>query len=388
MKLLPQSPTHPYPTPPQECAGLGMDAKGDLRAGLLGLTAELPALVGEAVAALRAEAVGEAVAQYRAFSAHQAAAAGEVQVRPKAKHLSVQQSGCLSAWDMLPSAPLMHLKTMFAQRIAWLDHSHSLHWQAADAVGELLPTLQEVRDGRTEPPAVTAPPEPAAAAAASASGGTDWGGLDAGAGGDDNGDAAGGGGISWDLGATAGGNGDTAAAGESEGISWDLGDLGEALEAAGGGEGEGAAAGEGVPTLDISWDIDLTTAGEEGAEAAVAGAADEAQPAAAAGGGAAAAGGGGAAGAAFAEAPAEVQRLIEDHAYRARLLDDLLELRAFLLQVRAAWGLLLGLSVGLPLGTSVAARLPGVPARLYGASLMMFCRANLQPTAAFLNVLF
>ncbi|KAI8466248.1 MAG: hypothetical protein J3K34DRAFT_460987 [Monoraphidium minutum] len=182
----------------------------------------------------------------------------------------------------------------------------------AAAAPALLPTLTEVRDGTTAPPAAR------------------------GGGGGAAAPAAGGGGIEidWDA-ALSGGGGDTAAAsgGEAEGgggggIDWDL-DLSElaAAAAAGGGDdargGSGEAEGGGGPA--ISWDIELTEAAAEDGGAAAA-PAPAAAPAAAAEDEDAAG------------AEAAALRLGADAEYRASLLDDLQELRAFLRQRAAELG--------------------------------------------------
>ncbi|GAB4823290.1 hypothetical protein N2152v2_010336 [Parachlorella kessleri] len=332
----------------QECRELGIEGK-DIRGGLLALTAELPSLMGAALAALRSADVDQAVEHYAAFAAHASSAASSVAAAVNGTGGSSASSG---------------------------EEGGGGEASTAEAT-ELLPTLREVVEGRTAPPSQQEPGSsadvavepgegylgggtrldaPGEAAAQQPPAGISWdlddlsvsaaagGDLDAGSGAGAVGSAAG-----------AGGGGDSSAGG---GISWDLGDLAAALEAAGGaadgttedqsaagaaaaaGTGAGGGGGEGVagPAVDISWDIDMTTAGEEAGELSVVEQQREGQERGQGGGGAAAAGGTGTAGdgggrlAAFADAPPELRRLLEDGAYRAKLLDDLFELRAFLAQ--------------------------------------------------------
>ncbi len=260
------------PAAVQECQQLGIDSR-NIRAGLLGLTAELPTLVGAAVESLQAEQVTQALDYYAAVTAQQQ-----------------EQPG---------SEP-----------------------------GQLLPVLAEVREGRT------APPQPAASDPAAADGGSgeaessgtglqvEWdlgAALEAVGGGEAGSDSAagpGGGGISWELDAA-----DLAAAGEEgapPGVSWDAG-----AQADGGDEAQPDGA-DGAPA-GISWDIDISGTGETEQQAAEAGGGDGGAPASQAPAPTPAA--------EAEEWPATVRRLVEDAAYRARLLDDLYELRAFLMQV-------------------------------------------------------
>jgi hypothetical protein len=241
--------TVPPPPNPQECARLGI-AGASVRAELQRLGATVPAafqhLLGEQ---LRGGGLGEAVEYYG----------------------------------------------------NWVAYAHP------GSSGEsVLPTLAEVRDGRTAPPA---------GGGGKAGGGgesgiaveIDWDTALAGAGG---GADAGGGAAE---GAAAGGGGG------SGGIDWDLdlSELAAAAAAGGGGGGEdeaggsgGAAAGGEGPS--ISWDIELTEAAAEVADAAGAPSAG----AEAADGADAGASGGEAVEAAAA-------RLAADHEYRAALNDDL-----------------------------------------------------------------
>ncbi|KAI7844631.1 hypothetical protein COHA_001721 [Chlorella ohadii] len=204
-----------------ECRQLGIDSR-DIRGGLLGLTAELPALAGAAVDALQADGITQGIAYYAALVGSQ------------------QQGGEAGA-------------------------------AAAAAADAVLPTLREVRDGRTVPPAE--PAEPAvvdASAAASGSGAleVDWdlgAALEAVGGGEDGGSGGGGGapagGISWDLDAS-----DLAAAEAAPGaapgvISWDV----DVEVSAEGAEGEGGSseAGASSAPAGISWDIELSGVGED-----------------------------------------------------------------------------------------------------------------------------
>ena len=286
----PPSPCSLQPPAPQECAQLGIDS-GNIRGGLLGLTAELPALAGAAVESLQADGITQAIDYYAALVGSQ------------------QQGG-----------------------------------EAAAAA--VLPTLREVREGRTAPPAEPAP-QPAEAEAAPPGGSgaleVDWdlgAALEAGGGGDEASSGGGvAGGISWDLDAS-----ELAAAEAAPGavpgvISWDV------QVEAGGGEGCAGEGGASSAPVEISWDIELSGVGEDttaseqpGAGIAAAGASGCAAADASAAAEAAAA--------AEAGEPATVQRLVADAAYRAQLLDDLHELRAFLTQVgrrlHAQWCLVVG----------------------------------------------
>jgi hypothetical protein len=270
----------------QECIAHGISG-GDIRGGLLSLTADLPALVADAVEALQAEGVSQGLQYYSA--------------------IATSQQGQQQAADA--AVP-------------------------AGTAPQLLPVLCEVREGRTEPPAAAAglaqeqdAAQPSAAAAGGSGGGpelewdvgADLEALEAAAG-DSSvpGDAAAG--ISWDLDAAdmaVAGNeaagADEAAAGA---ISWDV-----EVEAA----EEGGQAVEAAPTdssagaTDVSWDIGISGEGEDSSQkaAAPAHAASAASEAAVV---------------ATADEPATTRRLIGDAGYRAQLLDDLFELRAFLRQ--------------------------------------------------------
>lgn len=281
-KLLPTPPCPNTPGCKQECQHMGIDSS-NIRAGLLGLTSELPALAGTAVDALQAEPISQALHYYTAV-------------------VGIQEGGAT----------------------------------AAAAAPSLLPVLQEVREGRTAPP-------PRASAAGTAAAGGEAGG---------NGDLE----VDWDLGAALEGvGGDDVSTGDMAGpagtISWDL----DVADLAVGGEGGDAAAPADISwevevealaavadvdtapaggdassaPAQVSWDIDISGVGEDtttaeetfapsSAAAANCGAAEAAAAAAAA---------------AEADEPATVRRLVEDASYRARLLDDLYELRAFLKQV-------------------------------------------------------
>ncbi|PNH00245.1 F-box/LRR-repeat protein 2, partial [Tetrabaena socialis] len=181
----------------------------------------------------------------------------------------------------------------------------------------MLPTLFEIRARRTQPPP---PPATADEGAAPGGGGAvvdiDWD-LDLGAAEADGGAEAAGadGGAGPSGGADGGGGG---------GIDWDI-DMAEA-----GTSGGGGADGGGGGAVTIDWDIELDGAGADnnraGAPASASGAASDAAAAAADG-----------AAAAAAVPPTDpddvaAARLERDADYRSRLLDDLLELRAFLAQ--------------------------------------------------------
>jgi hypothetical protein len=200
----------------------------------------------------------------------------------------------------------------------WVAYAHAANGGGSKGSGgsgsevEVLPTLTEVREGRTAPP-----PEPSGRRAGEAAAGDcSTGAID----------------IDWDTalsggsGGGAGGAGEEAAAGGggSGGIDWDL-DLSDLVVAAGGGEEgaagaeDGAAAGEGPS---ISWDIELTEAAAEGTADGAGGSGGEGAPADASQPQAAG----------REDVEAAAARLAGDHEYRAALSDDLQELRAFLLQ--------------------------------------------------------
>ena len=230
-----------------------------------------------------------------------------------------------------------------------------------DALSDLLPVLTEVREGRTQPPP-TPPPTTSSAAAAAAEPSIDWGalgGLSADA--PSSATAA----ISWDFDLPSGG-GEPAppaahAGGGGPAISWDLdvdldlgatGHVGDAKVAEEEAVDvkwdvpEGGSSSEAAPG--ISWDIDVTDVGAGGTGDGTGGAIDwdignviveeaglgssTAREAAVAEDlSAADAGCSGAVAAA-------ASRLEKDAGYRSLLLDDLQELRAFLMQVRACRG--------------------------------------------------
>ena len=208
----------------------------------------------------------------------------------------------------------------------------------------------KVRSGQTQlPEGMAAAEAPPPASSASPSLGIDWG-IDLGA---EAEAAAPSGGINWDFGgAAAEGPAATAAAAgidwelgamadssaQGVGISWDIGGQeggGSTAEApavdwgidVGGGASAGAAAGDAGPAID--WGIDMSDIGASGATAAginwdLSDVVSVPEPVASpsSSGGAI-------------EGPAAVLlRLERDADYRAALLDDLQELRAFLLQVR------------------------------------------------------
>lgn len=229
----------------------------------------------------------------------------------------------------------------------------SAYAHGLDASQPLLPTLLEVLEGRTAPPAATATattsndsaPAPAAtdspsiswdigvadgsnndAGQSSAPAGISWD-LDLGAAGDagDAGAAGAGGGISWDVEvepqAEAGGT-------DGGGISWDIDITADTSNDAAGGvnwdigmEDAGAAA---AAPVEIKWDIDVA-AGEAGAGQDTAAAGPSSDAAAAESSSPAVTGD-----------AAVLLRLEQDAEYRNLLTDDLLELHAFLQQVRGA----------------------------------------------------
>jgi hypothetical protein len=258
-----------------ECEGLGVGAACDagggaaeLRQGLAGLAAELPALMGSALEAAAAPEVGAAAEYYAAFTA------------------TLQQGGGGGGGGAAPA--------------------------------ELLPTLAEVRAGRTQAPEEGAAEEEGAAGEAPQ---VDW---DLGGGGGGGGGGEEGNGMSWDLDAPADGGG-----GE---IAWDVVEAPEE-------EGE-AAEPSGAPA--VSWDIDVSGAGEAAAAAGDAASGTPAPPPRAAQSGREAAA------AALRAAPPAVRRLAADAGYRSRLLDDLHELKAFLRQRRAELHGAAGLAAAAP----------------------------------------
>lgn len=209
----------------------------------------------------------------------------------------------------------------------------------------VLCVLREVREGTTAPPdagvlgAGADAVNNAAAAGGSEAGSIDWGLdlLDSAQGADAGGQTLTTG-ISWDLGGGDGGGGG--------GISWDVEveQQQPAATAAAGGEGAAAGAAAGaLPSLD--WDIDVSSLGIDMQEEGVAGeggahASGSVDPTGAASAGhcsgieLSGAGGGGGDGGGSSSADVAAARLQGDAEYRALLLDDLQELRAFLIARR------------------------------------------------------
>ncbi|KAL4541420.1 hypothetical protein Ndes2437B_g05784 [Nannochloris sp. 'desiccata'] len=239
-----------------------------LKKALTALTAQLPGLMGTAVESVKAQGVGDACTYYAAF-----------------------------------------INTMLSS-----DSKSSKSKQE-------LVTLNEVREGRTEAPKEINLP---VGESNSCGGGIDWGVEEAN-------DVAPGD-VQWDIGvedtdAATGGSGDAG------GISWDFetiavetGDSGAAGIISDG----GGAGGDATGAAGISWDIDISLSGT-GEETAVAGggtdasSSDQTLTAAAVGTNDRSNGG------IFEiNASPEISRLIVDGGYRAKLLDDLHELRAFL----------------------------------------------------------
>jgi hypothetical protein len=289
----------------QECEQLGIAGTAAVQQELKQLSSQLPSLMEQVVQDLRSPKLQSVINYYQHFTqyAHGTAA------------------------DKAAAAPQQ-------QQAAPQDLPDVLH------------VLTEVREGTTAPYKGSTSADVANNAAAASSPAIDWGlggadaAADASAGVDwgisttdtaaaDAGEA---GGISWDLGDLTAAAGGTDAAGESSGaagISWDVAVEAEAEGPAG--ASDAAAAG---PSL--NWDIDLSGIDMEdsGQGAAVTGggggidwgiddssAATGVQPGAAAGSGA--------------SADASAARLQLDSEYRSQLLDDLQELRAFLLSRKA-----------------------------------------------------
>lgn len=283
--------------------------------------------------------------------------AGTAAVQQELKQLSSQLPALFEQIVQDLRSPKLEAVINYYQHFTQYAHSNNADKAAAAATqqqrgstGELpdvLPVLTEVRQGRTAPWEGPAGTDANNAAAASAAPAIDWG-MDVGGGSDAAGgvdwgisaadtaaDAGGGdagGGISWDLGdltATAGGADAAGDTGAAAGISWDVAVEPEAENA---GADTSAAAG---PSL--NWDIDLSGIDMEesgqGVSTAAAGGIDwgidTAAAGAEAGGAAAAAGAAGVSAGASSEASAA--RLQLDSEYRSQLLDDLQELRAFLL---------------------------------------------------------
>ena len=299
---------HHHLLPLQECEKLGIPGT-QVHQELLQLTSQLQPLFQELLTTLRQEPLGEAVALYGNFV--------------KQAHGSGAELAAAAAAE----------------------------GSSSSGIPSVLCTLQEVRAGTTEVP------EGLAAAAAGNNGGgngisADWqmlegkeadnGGVENGGKGNGGEAAAAAGGVNWDLGDL------TATGGEAGGISWDV--EVEPEEVSGGDAAAPGAAGAGVDwgiTADeagtssgstgapaVNWDIEITEADVAAATAGPSidwgGDVDGAGTTSAACG----SGGGQAPGAGLDAAEAAVRRLVLDCDYRSELLDDLQELRAFLLQRR------------------------------------------------------
>ena len=188
---------------------------------------------------------------------------------------------------------------------------------------DLLPVLAEVREGRTQ-----APSDSAAGQQAGLGDGVEASGDRASTTAEADGGV--GGMISWDLDAA-----ELAAAAEAPAggaaISWDaVVEVGAEMEASD--APAAAAADAAAPTgSTISWDIAIDDLGESAASQQQDVKQQQQQQQASSTGAAAAA-------APAAEEGPTVRRLVEDAAYRGALLDDLLELRAFLMQVWCSVG--------------------------------------------------
>lgn len=265
----------------QECQAMGIaeSATGSaplLHRALLDLTHELPTLLERAVKATREPHVEEAIQYYHTFTA---------QVN--------SSSGC-SAGE------------------GEGDESASAHAHAQSRLLLLLPTLQEVREGRTE--AADGPLLPLEAEEDSAGNGSaieshvQWALGATGEGGDGDG-----GGVSWDVSGSLIDNS----------ISWEV-----EVEVEADAETESPEIEPSTLPPEVSWDIDISGAGETAVQDGIA---DETTSKID--------GDAGATAAAFrsgnnnsGSTSSEVHRLVSDASYRARLLDDVFELRAFLMQ--------------------------------------------------------
>jgi hypothetical protein len=287
----------------QECEQLGIAGTAAVQQELKQLSSQLPALMEQVVEDLRSPKLQAVINYYQHFTqyAHGAAA------------------------DKAAAGPQQ-------QQAAPQDLPDVLH------------VLTEVREGTTAPYKGSTSADAANNAAAASGPAVDWdlGCVDAAADAPADVDwgisttdtaAADAGGISWDLGDLTAAAGGADAAGESgaaAGISWDVAVEAEAEGTPG--ASDAAAAG---PSL--NWDIDLSGIDMEES--------GQASPAVAGGGGidwgiddsSSAAGGAqpGAAVASGASADASAARLQLDSEYRSQLLDDLQELRAFLLSRKA-----------------------------------------------------
>lgn len=231
----------------------------------------------------------------------------------------------------------------------------STHQQQADALPEVLPVLTEIRECRTAPMQGMSAADTANNNAATTAPSIDWGLGDAGAGEPSGGVVDWGisstadqganeaGGISWDLGDMAVASGEEGAGGEAAvaaaGISWDV-VLDPSTEGAAAAEGPAAAEAGAGPSL--NWDIDLSgidmeeagqdaTEGPSGIDWDVDTSAGAADKSGTAGTMAAAPGAAGM----ESSSDASASRLQFDSDYRSQLLDDLQELRAFLVSRKA-----------------------------------------------------
>jgi len=289
---------------------------------------------------------------WRAQECEQLGIAGTAAVQQELKQLSNQLPSTFEQIVSDMRSPKLQPIIAYYQHFTQYAHSTNAD-KAASApqqqtspqeLPHVLPILTEVRAGTTTPwqgsSSADAANNAAAAAAAptidwgmgdstsgaEASGGVDWGITP-----DDSAAAAAGdaGGISWDLGdltAAAGGADSTGETGAAGGISWDV-----AVEPEPEGGADAAAAASTGPSL--NWDIDLSgidmEASGQGAAAAGIDWGIDAPVEGAQGGGS------GAAGAEAVSSDASAARLQHDSEYRSQLLDDLQELRAFLLSRKA-----------------------------------------------------
>ncbi|GLC43473.1 hypothetical protein PLESTM_001477200 [Pleodorina starrii] len=254
-----------------------------------------------------------------------------VSVRQELRGLASELPGMLRG--VVDSLHDPRLQTAADYYAAFTRFAHAPRGQRAAAVNAsglepstMLPTLFEIRARQTQPPApaeaALAGPSESGVQEATTAGGIDWdvapqegdGAAAAGAAID----------IDWDV-ALGGGEEDAGAAGGGGegggGINWDFQVPAEASASAE--AGDGAAEASAAP-IAIDWDIEVDAVGDAVADA------ENNLLGGSEGEGTAAAAAGPTATAAMDPDDVAAARLEQDAEYRARLMDDLLELRAFL----------------------------------------------------------
>lgn len=112
----------------QECSALGIDCS-NIRGGLLGLTAELPALAAAAVEALQAEGVSQGMQYYASVAGSQQQEQGEAALLPvlaevregrteapaAAAARRYRRRGSAGTWMLLTWQPLQKTAAMMRQ---------------------------------------------------------------------------------------------------------------------------------------------------------------------------------------------------------------------------------------------------------------------------------